>query len=236
MQEHQDFELIFKNQSVHGRVHFPLSDGNFQGYVLMHKNGATIQVMSISYDKYSFAYKNDLDLDAPLIFTNEYSSSVDVVWEVESVTTDNGIDDDTTTTEPTDPTEPTTPEHGGSGGTIEDEDDSGLIDTILGGIEEFFIDIVLGGIEEFFTDLISAFISIYNSIVSFSDRFSTIGELFDYLKGYTIDPIVDFFNSLNTGAISILASIWEFPIIKELLIAVAAVLVIGGLLKLFVSL
>jgi hypothetical protein len=85
MQEHKDFELIFKNKSICGSLQFTLSDGSMQPFVRAASNGGINQVMAISYDEYSFAYKQDLDLDAPLIFTNDDPFEENAVWEVESV-------------------------------------------------------------------------------------------------------------------------------------------------------
>ena len=96
---------------------------------------------------------------------------------------------------------------------------------------------ILEGIEGFFTALMKPFVSFFETIGEFFNSFGSVAELWEKFEGYTITPVVEFFNeTLNSGALSAFVQIWEFPIIKELLIAVVSVLVIGGIMLLFTSL
>lgn len=91
-------------------------------------------------------------------------------------------------------------------------------------------------LKEFLSSLFSPLFSFFEAIKEFFSQFSNIGELWDKFKGYTITPILDFFDSLNNSALSSFGQIWEFPIISQMLIGAVAYLLIGGIFKLFMTL
>lgn len=68
---------------------------------------------------------------------------------------------------------------------------------------------------------------------TFIDSLKTLWKV---LEGYTLQPVLDFFDSLSLGAIAIWWSFFDFPIIKELTIALVAVSLVAGIFKLFISL
>ena len=62
-----------------------------------------------------------------------------------------------------------------------------------------------------------------------TNHLGSLEELWEGLKSYTLDPIVEFMDSLNVDTIMFISSLWEIPMIKELLIAIVAVMVFGAI-------
>ena len=132
-------------------------------------------------------------------------------------------------TEPTEP-EPTDPEHGGSGSEIPDEDDSGLVDSILDGIKKFF------------SDLLSPIFDYLDSTMgladAFADFFSVMGNLITDLidnVNDAIDSVYQFVDDINTGVMTWILMIWETPIIKELMTYSVFILIVAALFKLLAN-
>lgn len=110
-------------------------------------------------------------------------------------------------------------------------------------IGQFFSDIT-DYIGEFFTGLFEPIVEWFNNKKeeeetkkgfweSFGEK---LKELVDKLAGFTLVPIKEFLNNLvNSDVISVLSAIYEFPIIKEMILAVVAVLVVTGLLGLLLT-
>lgn len=68
---------------------------------------------------------------------------------------------------------------------------------------------------------------------SFWDTIQVLLEdIIEKVKGFTLQPVLEFFSSLDMTAIGTLMEIFDFPLIKELIVAVVAVLVLMGLLGL----
>jgi hypothetical protein len=125
---------------------------------------------------------------------------------------------ETPTEEPTDPTEPPVVDDG--------ENDSSLLD----GIKVFF-----GNLFKPITDLIDSIVSLGDKLNSIWERFGSLEEMWENLKGYTFDPIIEFFNSINIDSLNVIMKIWEFPIIGEFSIGKVALLVISGILILMIT-
>lgn len=111
----------------------------------------------------------------------------------------------------------------------EPEDNSGIVNGILGGIEDFFTSL--------FQPIID-FIDDWNALQESGGTIWTVlGTLYEKLKGYTLEPVLEFFQSIvGNDAIYMLVQIWDFPIVKELILAAVAFLVIGGFLRLLTTL
>lgn len=116
---------------------------------------------------------------------------------------------------------------------------SDLFNTLFETLTNLFEDI-----KQFFADLLKDFIDFFAKIKEELDAKNTFWETFveslknlwKVLEGYTLQPVRDFFDSLSLGAIAIWWSIFDFPIIKELTIALVAVSLVAGIFKLFISL
>lgn len=116
---------------------------------------------------------------------------------------------------------------------------SNLFNTLFETFTNLFEDI-----KQFFADLLKDFIDFFAKIKeeldaknSFWETFvDSLKTLWKVLEGYTLQPVRDFFDSLSLGAIAIWWSIFDFPIIKELTIALVAVSLVAGIFKLFISL
>ena len=106
----------------------------------------------------------------------------------------------------------------------------------LTGAFEWLID----GISELFSDFLEAWKEYMEEKNAIGEMWSKLGQtlqkLLDTFANIVIDPITEFFASLSSGAIAIWTSFIDFPIIKELILAVVAVSFIGGIFKLFLSL
>ena len=111
---------------------------------------------------------------------------------------------------------------------------NGLGDS-LGGIGNVFngaIDVLKDFIASFFRPIISFF----EAIQEMFSQFGSISDLWDKFKDFTITPILEFFENLENGALGAFSQFWDFPVIRELVIATVAVLLIGGVFMLFVTL
>lgn len=99
---------------------------------------------------------------------------------------------------------------------------------------------LINGISELFSDFLEAWKEYMEEKAAIGEIWSKLGQtlqkLLDTFVNVVIDPISEFFASLSSGAIAIWTSFIEFPIIKELILAVVSVSFIGGIFKLFLSL
>lgn len=112
----------------------------------------------------------------------------------------------------------------------EDGEDTGiLLDNLLDGIKSFFTTLFKP-----ITDFIDEWKEYQNSGGTIWDAF---GQLYEYVKGYTFEPIAELFEYvLQNDALPIVIQIWNFPIVKELLIVVVAILVVSGFINLLKTL
>ena len=130
--------------------------------------------------------------------------------------------DDTEPTEPEETTPVVPPEDDG-------EDTAGLLDGLLDGIKSFFTELFKP-----ITDLIESWQKVQESEATIWDALEL---LYDYVKGYTFEPIFEFFESIvGNDALFLIVQVWNFPVVKELLIAVVAILVISGFIRLITTL
>ena len=91
-------------------------------------------------------------------------------------------------------------------------------------------------LKDFLSSLFRPFTSFFEAISEMFSQFGSIADLWDKFKDYTIAPVLEFFENLNNSALSYFSQLWDFPVIKELVIATVAVLLIGGAFMLFVTL
>lgn len=106
-----------------------------------------------------------------------------------------------------------------------EDDNSGIVNGILGGIEDFFTSLFKPII-----DFIDDWKEAQEAGVTIWDAF---GQLYEYVKGYTFEPIAELFDYvLHNDALPIVIQIWNFPIVKELLIVIVAILVVSGFINL----
>lgn len=166
-------------------------------------------------------YYAEQNIDCPLILRNSATNNVFTINSNVDYSTGGSTD----TTDPTDPEETTPvvpPEDDG-------EDTAGLLDGLLDGIKSFFTELFKP-----ITDLIESWQKLQESETTIWDA---LGLLYDYVKGYTFEPIFEFFESIvGNDALYLIVQIWNFPVIKELLIAVVAILVISGFIRLITTL
>lgn len=99
-------------------------------------------------------------------------------------------------------------------------------------------------IGDFFTDLFEPILGWFENKraeeetkQSFWEKMNEgLNKILDKIMGFTLVPIRDFFNNLvNSDVVFVLNEIYEFPIIKEMIILVVAVLVILGVLGLLLT-
>lgn len=99
-------------------------------------------------------------------------------------------------------------------------------------------------IGDFFTDLFEPILGWFENKraeeetkQSFWEKMNEgLNKILDKIMGFTLVPIRDFFNNLvNSDVVFVLNEIYEFPIIKEMIILVVAVLVILGVIGLLVT-
>lgn len=114
-------------------------------------------------------------------------------------------------------------EHGG-GGTSFDEDPKSWFDYILDGIENCFAWLV---------EQIKNIFHVEGIMEAIKLLFDSIGDLFATYLNFDMQPFHDFLDSINSGAISYILRIWEFPIIKQFMYGVILLALVAGLLTLF---
>ena len=176
---------------------------------------------------YEFSYSNVQTMD---YYVNKYSDYLDspiyittgVNNPIFTINSNVKYNDETEPTEPEETTPVVPPEDDG-------EDTAGLLDGLLDGIKSFFTEL-----SKPITDLIESWQKLQESETTIWDA---LGLLYDYVKGYTFEPIFEFFESIvGNDALYIIVQIWNFPVIKELLIAVVAILVVSGFIRLITTL
>lgn len=177
-------------------------------------NYTTNTYINLYYEKYG-----EEVWDYPIRVGNSDTSSIITISVVGYVNPDE--------TEPTEPEEttPVVPDDG----TDEGEDTAGLLDSLLNGIKSFFT--------ELFAPIIDFIESLKEANEAGVGVFDFFGKLFEIIEGYTLTPVLEFFESIaKNDAITIVMQVWDFPIVKELLIAVVALLVFSGLIRLLTTL
>lgn len=128
-------------------------------------------------------------------------------------------------TEPTEPeeTEPVVPPED------DGEDTAGLLDGLLNGIKEFFSDL--------FSPILSFIEDVQDTLSSTDKLLGWFNSLYEKIKGYTMKPVLDFFEDLTQNdAVALVLLFWDFPFVKEFTLAVVAVLIVSGLFRLLNSL
>lgn len=103
-----------------------------------------------------------------------------------------------------------------------------LGDFIVSGFERV-IDVGFGG----FFDFIESIKDLGNQMSSVTDLWSDLVKRFgdDFL-----DPVVEFFSkTINLEAVGYFNQLWDFPIIKDLLIAFVSICVVGGIIIFFTT-
>lgn len=191
-------------------------------------DGKEVSLRSVSVNSaYDFNYASipqyyaEQNIDCPLILRNSATNNVFTINSNVDYSTGGSTD----TTEPTEPEETTPvvpPEDDG-------EDTAGLLDGLLNGIKSFFT--------ELFAPIIDFIESLKEANEAGVGVFDFFGKLFEIIEGYTLTPVIEFFESIaKNDAILIVMQIWDFPIVKDLLIAVVALLVFSGLIRLLTTL
>lgn len=117
------------------------------------------------------------------------------------------------------------------------------ISDAVASVGEFFSN-MFNSIAEFFSDLVESVVEWFKNKKEEEETkkgfWESLGEklkeLIDKLAGFTLQPVKEFFSGLvNSDVVSVLSTIYEFPIIKEMIILVVAVLVVTGLLGLLLT-
>ena len=110
----------------------------------------------------------------------------------------------------------------------------GIIDYLKGAFNDFQ-DFFAGLFQGIF-DFIDSIKELWDAKDNFLDRFNnSISTAWSIVESYTLDPVIEFFNTLSTGAIGIWLSFFNFPIIKELAVALVTVSLVSGIFTLFVT-
>lgn len=109
------------------------------------------------------------------------------------------------------------------------EDTAGLLDSLLNGIKEFFSDL--------FSPILSFIEDVQDTLSSTDKLLGWFNSLYEKIKGYTMKPVLDFFEDLTQNdAVALVLLFWDFPFVKQFTLAVVAVLIVSGLFRLLNSL
>ena len=236
--------FFHKNLSIYGTTSFTLNSQS-----KMQKTG-TVQdyVLSEFFSDSANSEQAEKMLQSPiLVYSNDQSD----IWTLNTTgvttggTIDTGTDDETGTGGVTDGTE---------------EDNTG----ILNGIKEFFSNI-FDDIKAFFSNLFdnlkTFFTGMFDDIKNwFSEQFAPLLEMFDIMKqrdeasesfdtglvgslssliekleSVTLDPVTNMFDNIKSGTLGVLQSIYEFPMIKELIVASTAITIFSAIMMLLTT-
>ena len=134
--------------------------------------------------------------------------------------------------EPTEPTEPTEPSTDDSG-----FDFLGLGDA-LKKFGEYLITAPFKFLKELSDSIFSIFKSIRQLITNFADSVGGINDVIDFftINDKLFKPFADFFDSLSHSAITYYMQIWNSPLLSEFSVGLVAILLIGGIIGLFMTL
>lgn len=228
LKEHPEYEITFISYDSSGNttnvaVYWEMPNGGVGSacntsasatppYVLTYNNNS---YLINCYNKYGEA-----SLDYPIKLGNSNSNTTIIMNSNFIFNSDGTLTDPDEIPEETTPVVP--PEDDG-------EDTAGLLDGLLNGIKSFFT--------ELFSPIID-FIDSWNALQeSGGTVWDAFGQLYEYVKGYTFEPIAELFEYvLHNDALPIVIQIWNFPIVKELLIVVVAILVVSGFINLLKTL
>ena len=117
---------------------------------------------------------------------------------------------------------------------------------VFNSIKTFFSDLWNGlfeSMKNFFSELFAPILEVLElwknreqASQSFGEGFiSTLTTLIDKLKEATLNPVFEMFDNVNLESIAVLQTIYDFPIMKDLIIVVVGLAVFSGILMLLVT-
>lgn len=228
LKEHPEYEITFISYDSSGNttnvaVYWEMPNGGVGSacntsasatppYVLTYNNNS---YLINCYNKYG-----EESLDYPIKLGNSNSNTTIVMNSNFIFNSDGTLTDPDEIPEETEPVVP--PEDGG-------EDTAGLLDSLLNGIKEFFSDL--------FSPILSFIEDVQETFSSTDKLLGWFNSLYEKIKGYTMKPVLDFFEDLTQNdAVALVLLFWDFPFVKEFTLAVVAVLIVSGLFRLLNSL